>query len=304
MNSNSIINKLTNFFQNRKVKYNSFILIGLIPAAIWFFIFMFYPIYLCFKMSFFNTNMAYNSEKFIGLANYKRLFSDTIFMISLKNTVFAVIYTVPATIILAFLLAILLNSFSDHIREGFTLIYFLPKITSMVAISIVWKWLYSPAYGLFNYLLELIGLSPMQFINSSTQALPSITIIQVWRDVGFYAVILLAALRSISKSYYEAAVIDGANKLDLIKYITLPLLKPALAFTTIMSTMEAFKIFDAVKVMTDGGPGNSTMVIVLYTIQQGIQNMDMGYASSIAVIFFILVMLITLIQWKFIKENN
>lgn len=303
MNENSFSQKLKSLFHSRKVKYYIFVLIILIPAAIWFIVFMFYPIFLCFKMSFFNTNMAYNTDKFIGLENYVRLFSDPVFLISLKNTIFAVIYIVPATIILAFLLALLLNSFSDRIREGFTLIYFLPNITSMVAISVVWKWLYNPAYGLFNYILELVGMAPMEFINSSSQALPSITTIQVWRSIGFYAVILLAALRGISKTYYEAAIIDGANKFELTRHITIPLLKPALTFTSIMATMEAFKIFDSVKMMTDGGPGNSTMVIVLYTIRQGIYNMELGYASSVAVVMFIIVMVITFLQWKIIKEK-
>ncbi|WP_223588255.1 carbohydrate ABC transporter permease [Neobacillus bataviensis] len=296
--------KLKSTIQHDRFQSKFFILVVLIPTAVWFFTFMFYPIFLTFKNSFTDANLAYNDESFIGLENYKRLLSDPSFHIALKNTIFAVLYIVPTTIALSLTAALLLNSFNKKIRETFTLFYFLPVVTSMVAISIVWSWLYNPSYGLFNYLLNLLGLPTQGFLTSPKQSLPSISVIQIWKDVGFYTVILLASLRTIPKTYYEAATVDGANRFHIFRYITLPLMKPILIFVGIVSTIGAFKIFDPIKVITDGGPGNSTMVLVLYIIRQGITNSEIGYASAIAVVMFVIVLFITLIQWFLTRSDK
>ncbi|MCK1992955.1 sugar ABC transporter permease [Peribacillus muralis] len=296
--------KIKTYLGRDKFQSKVFILLVMIPTAIWFFTFMFYPIFLTFKNSFTDANLAFNEESFIGLENYRRLMTDSGFHIALKNTIFSVIYIVPATLVLSLALALLLNSFSKRIRETFTLFYFLPVITSMVAISIVWSWLYNPSYGLFNILLNFFGFPAQGFLTSSKQALPSISIIQVWKDVGFYAVIFLAALRTIPKSYYEAATVDGATKFQVFRYITRPLLKPTLIFVSIVSTISAFKIFDGIKVLTDGGPGNNTMVLVLYIIRKGIDNAEIGYAAAIAVVMFFIVLIITLIQWFLTRADK
>jgi multiple sugar transport system permease protein len=298
------LSKIKTTIEHDRFQSKFFILVVLIPTAVWFFTFMFYPIFLTFKNSFTDANLAYSEESFIGLENYKRLLSDPTFHIALKNTIFAVLYIVPTTLVLSLATALLLNSFNKKIRETFTLFYFLPVVTSMVAISIVWSWLYNPSYGLFNYLLNLVGLPTQGFLTASKQALPSISAIQIWKDVGFYAVIFLAALRNIPKTYYEAATVDGANKFHIFRYITLPLLKPILIFVGIVSTIGAFKIFDPIKVITDGGPGNSTMVLVLYIIRQGITNSEIGYASAIAVVMFVIVLLVTLIQWFLTRTDK
>lgn len=293
----NIHKKIQNKLYSNDFYTKGFIFAVLSPALIWLFVFMFYPIFLVFKKSFYNSNLAFNVDKFIGLENYQRLLTDKIFHIALKNTIFAVIYIVPPTVILSLLVAVLLNSFRDKTREFFTPIYFLPVVTSMVAISVVWQWLYDPSYGLFNYILSLAGISQQGFVNSSDQALKSISVIQVWRDVGFYAVIFLAAIRGIPKALYEAANIDGASRIQKFKYITVPMLKPTIIFVTIVSTIRAFKVFIPIKVMTNGGPGNSTMVLVLYIIRKGIENMEIGYASALSVVMFGIVMIITFIQW-------
>ena len=275
-----------------------FILTGLVPVLVWFFIFMLYPIILSIRNSFYNTNLAYNSDNFIGLDNFKRLLVDPNFIVALKNTLLAVVYIVPPVIVLSFIVALLLNAFNNKIREAFTMIYFLPVVTSMVAISIVWKWLYDPTYGLFNYVLSILGLPQLQYIFSPTQALPSLCAIEVWKAIGYYAVLLLAALRTIPVSYFEAAKIDGAESLQTLRFITLPMLKPTFLFILIMNTIEAFKIFIPVKVITDGGPGNSTKVLVLQIIDEGIKNMDIGYASAMSIVMLLVIGLITIIQWK------
>ncbi len=288
---------------NRKVERTLFILLGLLPAFIWFFFIMLYPIFMTFKKSLYDWNLAYAIDNYIGLQNYKDLLTDRIFITSLINTLYAVIYIVPATIIIALIVAVLLNSFSDRIREFFTPIYFLPVITSMVAVGLVWRWLYHPSYGLFNYFLHLVGLPTQAFLMSPDQSLPSVAVVAVWINVGYFAVILLAALRGIPNSYYEAAKIDGANSWQTFRHITVPLLKPSILFTSIMAVIGAFKIFVPIKIMTDGGPGSSSMVLVLNIYKQGFEFLEMGYASAMTVVLFIIVMIITIVQWKFIKTD-
>jgi len=281
-----------------------FILTGLIPVLMWFAIFMLYPIVLSIRNSFFDTNLAFNNDNFIGLANFKRLLDDPNFLVALKNTALAVVYIVPPVVILSFIVALLLNAFRDNVRETFTMIYFIPVVTSMVAISIVWKWLYDPTYGLFNYILSILHLPQMEFIFSPTQALASLCAIEVWKAVGYYAVLLLAALRGIPSSYFEAAEIDGASSFQALRYITLPMLKPTFLFVIIMNTIGAFKIFIPVKVITDGGPGNSTKVLVLQIIDEGIKNMDIGYASAMSIVMLVIIGLITILQWKIAGKES
>ena len=299
--TNRMLKKI--FGYNRKVDRAIFILMGLVPTFVWFFFMFFYPIFRIFKKSFYDWNLAYQIDQFIGFENFIELTNDRVFLISLENTFFVVIYIVPATIILSLLVAILLNNFGDNIREFFTPIYFLPVITSMVAVGIVWKWLYHPSYGLFNYLLQLVGLPIQPFLNSPKQALESVSGVVIWRNIGYFAVIILAALRGIPNSYYEAAKIAGANKWQEFRHITLPLLKPTLLFTSIMAIIRAFKIFIPIQIMTDGGPGNSSMVLVLNIYKNGFEFLEMGYAAAMTVVLFFVIMIITAIQWLFIRSE-
>ncbi len=274
-----------------------------VPTLLFLGVFMYYPIFELFRQSFFDTHLAYNTSSFVGLNNYKDLFQDGIFKIALKNSVVIVLYIVPATLVLALFVALLLNTLTTVPREIFTPIYFLPVVTSMVAISVVWKWIYDPSFGLLNYIFSRLGLPQMKFISSGEQALGSIAVVQIWRDVGFYFVIFLAALKSIPRVLYEAAEIDGTNAFQRFRYVTVPMLRPTIIFVLIVSTMAAFKIFTPIQVMTDGGPGNATTVLVLYIIQTGIENMMIGYASAVSVVMFFFVMIITAVQWIFTQRK-
>lgn len=252
------------FDLKRNLGRNMFIFIGLLPALLWMYYFVAYPMVMAFIKSFYNWNLSSKTDAFIGLKNYQAMLADKVFITSFTNTILAVIYVVPATIILSLLIAALLNAVSDRTREIFTPLYFLPVITSAVAVSAVWKWLFHPGFGLINYLLQLVGLPSQKFLTSPVQALPSVSVVAIWGNIGYFAVILLAALKSIPNVYYEAAVIDGAKGLKVFRHITVPLLKPTLLFTSIMAIIGTFQIFVPIQIMTNGGPGNSTNVLALY----------------------------------------
>ena len=173
----------------------------------------------------------------------------------------------------------------------------------MVAIASVWRWLYHPSYGLINYFLGLLGISPQPFLRDPNQALPSALAILVWGGLGYYAVILLAAIKNIPAVYYEASTIDGANSFQKFFRITIPLLTPTILFTSIMSVIATFQVFVPIQIMTMGGPGDASMVLGLYIYRIGINRLEMGYATAISMILFVIIMVITVLQWKFVRSD-
>jgi len=225
---------------------------------------MFLPIASVIFYSFTNAKLQYDDYKFVGFDQYISMFTkDPIIPIALRNTIMAVVYIVPSVFVLSLVLAYGLNVMKRS-RKFFTFIYFLPTVVPMVAVCLVWAWLYNPQYGLFNALLRMAGLPIQQFIQSGSQALASISVVQIWYMFGYYAVILLAAMRGISPSLFEAADIDGAGAFVKFFRITLPMIKPNLVFVGIMSTISAFMLFTPVDVLTmgRGTPGTSTMVLI------------------------------------------
>ena len=282
---------------------NLFILCGLLPVLIWVVLFAAYPMIIALTRAFTNWSLASREFSFIGLDNFRRMPGDRLFVIALRNTVIAVIFTVPLTVALALLLATAFNGVIDTARKIFTPIYFLPSVVSMVAIASVWRWLYHPSFGLINYLFSYLGIPPQPFLNSPTQALPSVLAMMVWGGVGYFAVILLAAIKGLPRTFYEAAMIDGANSFQRFIRLTIPLLMPAILFTSIMSVIGTFQVFVPVHVMTGGGPGGSSMVMGLYIYVTGIDRLDMGYATAISMVLFIIIMIITVLQWKFVRPD-
>ncbi|MGC8705156.1 MAG: carbohydrate ABC transporter permease [Athalassotoga sp.] len=222
------------------------------------------------------------------------------FIKSIWNTAYYVILYVPADIILALLVALLLNRlklFKAILRTS----YFMPFVTSIVAISLVWQWLYNDQYGLINYLLSLIGISPIAWLKSDVWTIPTIAIMSVWKTIGYNAIIFLAGLQSIDRSYYEAADIDGATNSQKLTYITWPLLSPMTFFVLIVSVIGAFKVFTEVYVLYQAVPGpynNSGLTIVYYIFQTFYTNQQMGLASAAAYILFAIILVFTLIQFR------
>lgn len=282
-----------------------FLFCVLVPTFLWFLIFFVIPFISVFVYSFTNAHMAYPTFKFVGFDQYIKAFTkDPTFIIALKNTVKAALIIVPATVVLSILLAAGLNALGNKLRQVFTFVYFLPSVISAVAISLVWDWLYSKNYGLFNAVLEALGMHSQPFLTSAGQALICLCIVQVWAVFGYYAVILLAAIRGIDKSYYEAAEVDGAGAISKFFKITLPLIKNNILFVCIMTTTVAFMFFTPVKILTNGTPGTSTTVLLLHIMNKGITNSDIGYASAMSIILMLIILFFSLIQWMITKERK
>ncbi|RXG65816.1 sugar ABC transporter permease [Candidatus Atribacteria bacterium 1244-E10-H5-B2] len=266
------------------------------PNLLGFLVFILWPIIASFGLSFTSWDLL-TPIKWIGLENYKTLISDQVFWKVLWNTIYFTVGTVPFGIILSLFLAIALNQKIKGIKI-FRAVYFLPVISSTVAVAIVWQWLYNPEFGLLNYLLNLVGIDGPSWLASITWAMPAVIITSIWRGIGFNMLLFLAGLQGIPETYYEAAKIDGANWWVLFKNITIPLLSPTTFFVVIISIINSFQVFDQIYVMTGGGPARSTSVLVHYLYQNAFQYFKMGYASAIGYVLFFLVFTVTLIQLK------
>lgn len=236
--------------------------------------------------------------KLIGLGNFIKMFSDARFLNSMFNTFYYTIFSVPLGIIGSVMIALLMNQKWKTVRLLRT-IYYLPSVTSGVASAIIWMWLFNPDFGLINYGLSLLGVAGPKWMADEMWAKPAIIIMSLW-GVGGNMIIYLAGLQGIPRQLYEAADIDGAGMFDKFRYVTLPMLTPVIFFNLIMSVVASFQIFTQVYVMTggQGGPSDSTLVMVLYIYQQAFKFHNMGYASAIAWVLFVIILIFTLLQFK------
>lgn len=217
------------------------------------------------------------------------------------NTIIYTILTVPVGMILSLLLAVALDSI-HALKKFYRGAFFLPSITSMVVVSIVWQWIYNPEYGLMNFFLSWFGVTPQKWLTSSGTALISLAIVGIWKRLGYDMVIFLSGLQGISTNYYEAAQLDGANSFQRFWYITVPLLRPTTFFVFVMAIISSFQVFDQVQLMTQGGPGRSSSVLVHYLYQNAFQYFKMGYACALAYLLFAIVLVMTLINMRTEKK--
>jgi|SRR5690554_2133498 len=269
----------------------------LLPNFLGFAVFTLLPIIFALGLCFVRWDFS-NQMQFIGFNNFLRLFRDETFKISLYNTIYYTVISVPATMVISLVLAVLLNKIIKGVKILRT-IYFFPYITSMVAVAIVWNMLYNPSMGPINSFLEAVGVNnPPGWTASSDWAMPAIIIMSVWKQIGYYMVIYLAGLQGIPDYLYEAATIDGASSYQKFRYITLPMLTPTTFFVSIMLIIGSFKIFTQVWVMTEGGPGRASNVLVLYIYRLAFDYFRFGYASAVAMVLFLIVITITIIQFK------
>lgn len=282
--------------QNKKIKLKKNLVAWsfVAPNFIGFLIFTFIPILFSFVLAFSEWD-SFSPIKFVGLQNFIKLFSDETFIISLTNTVKYTIFVVPLTMICALGLALLLNKKIKGIAI-FRTLFFFPYITSLVAVAVVWNMLFHPTMGPINQFLGLFLNNLPGWTSSSQWALYAIIIVSVWRYMGYYMILYLAGLQSIPRELYEAASMDGAGKWKQFWNVTLPSLRPTTFFVMIMLTINSFKVFDLVQVMTEGGPGRSTNVLVYQIYNEAFVNFKFGYASAISMILFIIVLAITIIQ--------
>lgn len=272
----------------------------LLPNLLGFLFLTAIPVIASFVLSFFNWKLI-NAPSFVGLSNFIELFSDDLFWKSTLNTAVFVFVKVPVCIAIALLLAIVLNRKLIG-RDLFRTIVFLPVICSSVSVALIWQPLFDQSSGLLNVIVGFFGGKPIPWLSSTKWAMPSVIGVAIWKEVGYAMVIFLAGLQGISRTYYEAARVDGSNVFQEFFHITLPLISPTTFFVLVTSIIGAFQVFDITTVLTQGGPGNATNTLVMYIYQSGFRNFRMGYASALAMMLFLIVLALTLAQNRSSKE--
>ena len=236
------------------------------------------------------------ARTFVGLANYQTEFQNPEFRGALVHTIVFTLISVPGSVILALVIALLVNNV--RFKTIYRLIFFLPTVTSSVAISLVWLWALNGDFGLINtYLRAWFDADPPNWLIEKNLVVPIIALVSIWASLGFNMVIFLAGLQSISPTYHEAAQIDGASRTRQFFNITLPLLSPTVFFVTIISLISAFQIFDLVYVMTDGGPGNASSTMVHYIYETAFVDFSFGRSAAVAMVLFVIILLVTLFQF-------
>jgi multiple sugar transport system permease protein len=279
----------------------------LAPALSAIFIFFFIPVIAALIISLTDFDIYalgdYSTVRFIGLSNYIELFDDALFWTALKNTFYYVIVASPLSIVVSLSAAILLNSKLIKLKGIFRLSYFIPVVTTLVAVAIVWRFIYHPRFGIMNYFLSWFDINPVDWLGDPTWAMPAIILMSVWKNFGYNMIIFIAGLQNIPEDLYEAADMEGANGLQKFKSITLPMLAPTTLFVSIITMIGFFQLFAEPYVMTQGGPLNSTLSIVQYMYQEGFRWWNMGYSASIAFVLFFIIFIGTIIQFKLQKSK-
>lgn len=284
-----LINKI---FNNEIVSAWIFVL----PAIFGIFIFIIIPIFFSFGLSFSKWNLLGNIE-FVGLSNYKTLFNEPLFSKILLNTI---VYSVSVSILGVIIPLILASIINSKIRgsEFFKSAYFLPFITPMVVVGIVWAWIFDPNIGFVSQIMNL----HINWLYDSDYAMPALIIVSVWKLIGYNMIIFLSGLSSVSNSLFESAKIDGANSVQTLRFITIPMLSPTIFFVVIITAISSFQVFDLIYLMTEGGPFDSTNVLVYAIYKNAFEYFNVGKASAIAYVLFAIILVLTLIQWHFRKK--
>ena len=293
----------------KELKRQSISYLFIAPAVLVFVIFVFIPMFGSLYWSFTEYNVL-ESPQWVGLSNYKTiLFDDPRFWKAMSNTFIYVLGTVPTGITLALTAAICIDQ-KIKFKNFFKTSFFLPSVTSVVAISVIWKWLYAGGkYGLLNHFLSKIGIEPVDWLMSVKWTLPSIMMMSIWGGLGYNMILFLAGLQGIPKTYYDAADVDGANVWGKFWHVTMPFLRPTLLFVTIMSFISSFQVFEQVYIMTGGSEGavggvlDCALTIVAYLYEMGFDNWKMGYASALAYMIFACLFVITLINLKLTESK-
>jgi ABC-type sugar transport systems, permease components len=275
-----------------------------VPMFIGFIIFSFGPILASLAISFTDWDLL-QTPKFVGLKNFADMFKDDLFLQCMSNTLYFVIIMVPIVLVVSMALAIILNQNLKG-KAFFRSAFYFPSIVSTVAISMVWLWVFSPSNnGLLNTILAKVGImNTPDWLGNMSTVKPSLIFMRTWQSAGYYMIIFLAGLQTIPPELYEVADIDGASKWQKLIHITIPLLSPVTFFVTIMLMLAAFNIFEAIYVMTDGGPGGATNTIMYYIYHNGFRLYKMGYASALAWILFLILVVLTVIQFKLRKDES
>ncbi len=285
--------KFLNYFLNSE-KSAGWVFI--FPALVGTLIFIIIPVICSFGLSFTKWDLL-NPIEFVGFENYRMLFHEPLFYKILLNTIVFALSTSIFGVIIPLILASILNS---KIRgsEFYKTAYFLPFITPMIVIGVVWEWIFDPNIGILNRILHL----HINWLYDTHFAMPALIIVSVWKLIGYNMIIFLSSLSSLSQSLFEAAKIDGANPVQVFFYVTIPLLSPSIFFVVIITAISSFQIFDLIYLMTQGGPLDSTNVLVYSIYKNAFEYFNVGKASATAYVLFVIILVLTLIQWSLRKK--
>jgi len=277
------------------------------PVCLAYLVIRIIPIFDTAWMSLHNWSLVKPVKPFIGLENYVKLAGDPLFRLALYNTTLFAVVTVPVTLALAFTVAVLLDRpMHGRLENTYKFLFFLPVVPTMVPVSVVWKWIYDPSYGILNYVLGFFGVPPQGWLINSSWAIWAIILMTVWKSVGYYMVLFLVGLKDIPVDYYEAASIDGATAWQRLTQITIPLMRPMLLFNVVIATIFAYNVFAQVYVMTEGpqgSPANPVRVIVMDMYENGFRFLKMGYASAEAMVLLVIVFVLTIVEFRFLRPK-
>ena len=286
----------------KEFKRNYLVYIVLVPIFIHFFIFQVIPFIATFFISFYKWDYI-NTPQFVGFENWIRTLHDPVFLKSLLNTAIFTLYFVAPVILLGLILAVLINSKMNKL--GFVRgLYFLPVVTSFVVLAAIWRWLFANgSYGVVNSILKALGIPEQPFFISTVQALMTLALLSIYKCSGTMMVYYYGGLKNIPSTMYEACRVDGANAFQQFIHITLPLLRPTTTYVLILATTWSFQIFDSAYLITNGGPNNATQTIVYQIYLNAFTGFNGGYASAQSYILFLIILIITLIQRKFVDRD-
>ena len=279
------------------------------PALIFLFVFLIVPFLMAFYFSFTNQRLIPNPNvptEMVGLRNYIRMFGDSSVIRALLNNFLFVLVVVPLQSALALGMALLVNQKLPGVRF-FRTIYFMPTATMMAVVAVVWSLLYNRPNGMLNAFVRAVtfgGVTQVDWLTNPATAFPAIMLLSIWQGAGYQMLIFLAGLQGIPEELYEAAEIDGATPAQQFWKVTLPQLRNTTIFVVVTTTIAAFQLFDQVYIMTQGGPQDSTTTLVIQLVQQGFQGLRVGYASAISVVFFLIVLIISLVQRRLLPEER
>ncbi|WP_225229781.1 carbohydrate ABC transporter permease [Sporosarcina quadrami] len=289
-----------NIIKDMKKNYSAYLF--LLPKLILFTLFIAIPVVWAFFISF-QKYKIFGSE-FVGLDNYIEVFQSDAFRIALKNTLLFTIVTVPFGVISALVLASLIFELGKISQTLFRSAFYLPTVTSMVIIAMVWRWMYNYDFGLFNYVLGWFGAGPINWLGQSSTALWALIIMQCLIPFGVGIILYLASMGAISQSLYEAARMDGAGKFKQWLYITIPQLKPTTLYLVLLSTIGSFQVFTQIIMMTGGGPGNATETLVHLIYKTGFRDFEFGLAGAQSVVLFVIILIFSVIQFRVLRHDE
>lgn len=283
----------------KKIRMNNFYkgMLFLLPSIILFSVFLFYPLFRTIYLSFFLTKASGDTTIFVGLENYVNMFASPLFLKSMKSTFLFVFYTVPTTIIISLFLAVIANEKLKGIGF-FRTIFSSTMGVSVAAASVLWLYLFNPTMGLFNQILDVFGFEAIGWLTDPKWALLAVSATTIWMNIGFTFLILFSGLQSIDSSLYESAEIEGAGYFYKLRRITIPMLSPTLFFVITVTIINAFQSFGQIDILTQGGPVNETNLLVYSIYREAFVNYRFGSASAQAIVLFILILLMTLLQFK------